>query len=94
MLSPEWENTLNQALMGEGESRQLALPPSKLQELTARITEVFDAQAMQGIVPVLLVSPALRPQIRLVLERFRPSTVVLSQAEIHPKARIKTVARL
>ena len=94
MLSPEWENTLNQALMGEGESRQLALPPSKLQELTARITEVFDGQAMQGIVPVLLVSPALRPQIRLVLERFRPSTVVLSQAEIHPKARIKTVARL
>lgn len=94
MLSPEWENTLNQALMGDGENRHLALPPSKLQEFTARVGEVFDAQAMQGIVAVLLVSPPLRGQVRTILERFRPSTVVLSQAEIHPRARIRTVARL
>ena len=94
MLSPEWENALSQALMGEGENRHLALPPSKLQEFTARVSEVFDAQAMQGIVAVLLVSPPLRPQVRTILERFRPSTVVLSQAEIHPRARIRTVARL
>lgn len=94
MLSPEWDNALSQALMGEGENRHLALPPSKLQDFTARITDVFETQSMQGIVPVLLVSPAVRSQIRLLLERFRPSTVVLSQAEIHPKARIRTVARL
>lgn len=94
MLSPEWDATLNQSLIGEGENRQLALPPSKLQEFTARVSEVFDRQAAQGVTPVLLVSPLVRPHIRTIIERFRPSTVVLSQAEIHPKAKIRTVSRL
>ncbi len=94
MLSPEWDNTLSQSLMGEGENRQLALPPSKLQEFTARISDVFDRQAAQGIIPVLLVGPLVRPHVRSIVERFRPSTVVMSQAEVHPKAKIKTVSRL
>ena len=94
MLSPEWDNTLNQSLMGEGENRQLALPPSKLQEFTQRVSEVFDRQAAQGVIPIFLVGPLMRPHIRSIIERFRPATIVLSQAEIHPKAKIKTVARL
>ena len=31
---------------------------------------------------------------RSIVERFRPSTVVLSQNEIHPKAKIKTLGQL
>ena len=42
--------------------------------------------------PILLTSPGIRPYVRSIIERFRPSTVVLSQNEIHPKARLKTVA--
>ncbi len=44
--------------------------------------------------PVLLTSPAVRPYVRSVIERFRPQTPVLSQSEIHPKARLKTVATI
>jgi flagellar biosynthesis protein FlhA len=29
-----------------------------------------------------------------VIERFRPHTVVLSQAEIHPQAKLKTVGQV
>lgn len=94
MLSPEWDNTINQSLMGEGNHTQLALPPTKLHEFTQRVSDVFDRLAAQGILPVLLVGPQVRSQIRSIIERFRPSTVVLSQAEIHPKAKIKTVSRL
>jgi flagellar biosynthesis protein FlhA len=49
---------------------------------------------MQGDVPVLLVSPGIRPYVRSVIERFRPVTVVMSQNEIHAKARIKTVGQI
>jgi len=29
-----------------------------------------------------------------VIERFRPATPVLSQAEIHPRARVRTVGTI
>jgi flagellar biosynthesis protein FlhA len=29
--------------------------------------------------------------VRQIVERFRSQTVVMSQAEIHPRARLKTV---
>jgi flagellar biosynthesis protein FlhA len=43
---------------------------------------------------VLLTSPLVRPYIRSIVERFRGQTVVLSQNEIHPKARLKTIATI
>ncbi len=38
--------------------------------------------------------PAVRPYVRSIVERFRPATVVLSQNEIHPKARIRTLGQV
>ncbi len=49
---------------------------------------------MLGEIPVLLTSPAIRPYVRSIVERFRPATVVMSQNEIHPKAKIKTMAQV
>jgi flagellar biosynthesis protein FlhA len=34
---------------------------------------------------------SIRPFVRSLVERFRSQTTVLSQAEIHPRARLKTV---
>lgn len=47
-----------------------------------------------GDVPVLLTSPQARPYVRSLAERFRPQTVVISQNEIHPSARLKTVGQI
>lgn len=94
ILSPEWERTLNDSLVGESESRQLALPPSKLQEFTGRIRDIFEEQSALGEVPVLLVNSGVRSYLRSIIERFRPQTPVFSQSEIHPKARIKTVGKI
>ena len=44
-----------------------------------------------GEAPVLVTSAAIRPCVRSLVERFRSQTTVLSQAEIHPRARLKTV---
>ncbi len=93
-FSPEWEVLLNQSLTPDQDNRQLALPPSKLQELTMRIREVFDQQAMMGESPVLLTGSLVRLPIRAIIERVRPSIFVMSQAEVFSRAKIKTVAKI
>ena len=89
-LSPKWEQTFAESLVGDGEDRRLALAPSALQEFIEGIRERFEDAGAQGHAPVLLVAPGLRPYMRSLIERFRPTTVVLSQAEVHPKIRIRT----
>ncbi|MDQ7018473.1 MAG: flagellar biosynthesis protein FlhA [Robiginitomaculum sp.] len=93
-LSPEWEQAFAENLIGEGDNRQLALPPSKLHEFINRVRDSFDAAAEAGDAPVLLTSPAIRPYVRSIIERFRGQTIVMSQNEIHPKARLKVVGQV
>ena len=93
-LSPEWEQAFAESIIGQGDERQLAMAPSTLQQFIAEIRTTFEQQAMQGETPVLLVSPGIRPFVRSVIERCRPVTVVMSQNEIHPKAKIKTMAQI
>ena len=90
-LSPEWEHTFAEALIGPGEDKQLALAPSKLQDFIRGVRDAFDRAAQNGETGVLLTSAPIRPYVRSIIERFRGQTVVLSQNEIHPRARLKTV---
>jgi flagellar biosynthesis protein FlhA len=93
-LSPEWEQNFAESLVGTGEERQLSMAPSKLQEFISTLRNTFERQAMMGAAPILLTSPVIRPYVRSIVERFRPMTVVMSQNEVHPKARIKTVGQI
>jgi flagellar biosynthesis protein FlhA len=93
-LSPDWEQAFAEALIGQGDNRQLAMAPSRLQAFIARLREAFEQHAMRGELPVLVTSPVVRPYVRSIIERFRPATVVLSQNEIHPKARIRTLGQI
>jgi flagellar biosynthesis protein FlhA len=89
-LSPEWETAFGDSLIGPPDDRQLAMPPSKLNEFIGKLKTIFDAHAAEG--PVLLTSAAIRAPVRSLIERVRPATPVLAQTEIHPRARIRTVA--
>ena len=93
-LSPDWEQAFAEALIGQGDNRQLAMAPSKLQAFIGRLREAFEQHAMRGELPVLVTSPVVRPYVRSIVERFRPATVVLSQNEIHAKARIRTLGQI
>lgn len=93
-LTPQWEQAFAEALIGEGERRQLALAPSKLRDFVAQVRDGFDRAGAAGDVPVLLTSPQIRPYVRSLAERFRPQTVIMSQNEIHPSARLKTVGQV
>ena len=93
-LSPEWEQSFAEAMTSQGEEIQLSLAPSRLQEFIGQVRETFDRFAMMGESPALLTSPMLRPYVRTIIERFRPVTMVLSQNEIHPKVKIKTLGQV
>jgi flagellar biosynthesis protein FlhA len=94
-LSARWEQAFAEALVaGQGGERQLAMAPSDLQQFAADLRERFEAAAARGELPVLLTTPPVRPYVRSIVERFRASTVVLSQSEIHPKARIRTLGQV
>jgi flagellar biosynthesis protein FlhA len=93
-LSPEWEQEFSESLTGQGDDRQLSMAPSKLQEFISAVRQNFERFAMQGETPILLTSPSVRPYVRSIIDRFRPMTVVMSQNEIHPKAKIRTVGQI
>jgi flagellar biosynthesis protein FlhA len=93
-LSPDWEHAFSDALIGPGEEKQLSLAPSKLQDFIRAVRDAFERAAAQGETPVLLTSPQIRPYVRSIVERFRGQTVVISQNEVHPKAKLKTVGHV
>ncbi|MFZ4165908.1 flagellar biosynthesis protein FlhA [Brevundimonas sp. NPDC058933] len=90
-LSPDWEQSFADSLIGPGEDKQLAMAPSRLQDFIRNVRDVFERAAMAGENPVLLTGPQVRPYVRSIIERFRGQTVVMSQNEVHPKARLRTV---
>ncbi len=90
-LSPEWEQAFAESLVGQGEERQLAMAPSKLQDFIRAVRDVFERAAMAGETAVLLTGPQVRPYVRSIIERFRGQTVVMSQNEVHPRARLRTI---
>ena len=93
-MSAEWESAFSDSLIGQGEERQLALAPSRLQEFIRAVRDTFERAQLSGDSPVLLTSPTIRPYVRSIIERFRGQTPVMSQNEVHPKARLKTVGAI
>ncbi|NDB82696.1 MAG: flagellar biosynthesis protein FlhA [Alphaproteobacteria bacterium] len=93
-LSLEWEQIFTQYTDGDGDQKILTMPPSKLQEFTNKVRKIYDEQATKNLIPILLTSSANRALVRAAIERFRSSIIVLSHNEIHPKAKIRTVAQV
>lgn len=93
-LTPQWEQHFAESIVGEGDARHLAMSPSLLQNFVKGARDAFEAAAVQGEAPVLLTSAGIRPFVRSIIERFRAHTPVLSQNEVHPRAKLKTVAQV
>ncbi len=93
-LSPDWETAFAESLIGQGEERQLSMAPSRLQDFIGAVRMKFDHSAQAGDTPVLLTSPFVRPYVRSIIERFRPQTFVMSQQEIHPHVKLRTLGQV
>ncbi|HEY0420879.1 MAG TPA: flagellar biosynthesis protein FlhA [Acetobacteraceae bacterium] len=93
-LSPDWEGAFAEALVGPAEDRQLAMAPSRLAEFMQRLRAAFDSAAQMGEAPVLLTGGNIRFHVRAIVDRIRPETPVLAQAEIFARTRIRTVGSI
>ena len=90
-LSAKWEQAFADSIIGQGDERTLAMQPSRLSEFITLVRERFEDAARQSEAPVLVTSSSIRPFVRGIVDRFRAQTPVLSQSEIHPRVRLKTV---
>ena len=70
------------------------MAPGRLQEFVRKLNEAHDRASANGEMPVVLTSGPIRAHVRAVVERVRPGTAVLSQLEIYPRARIRTVGTI
>ena len=93
-MSAKWEQAFAESIVGQGDDRHLAMQPSRLSEFITAVRERFEAAAREGEAPVLVTSASIRPFGRGIVERFRAQTPVISQSEIHPRARLKTVGSI
>ncbi len=93
-LSAKWEQAFADSIIGQGDDRTLAMQPSRLSEFITLVRERFEDAARQGEAPVLVTSASIRPFVRGIVERFRAQTPVLSQSEIHPRVRLRTVGSI
>jgi flagellar biosynthesis protein FlhA len=93
-LTARWEQAFAESIVGQGDDRSLAMQPSRLTEFINLVREKFEQAARDGEAPVLVTSPGIRPFVRGIIERFRAQTSVMAQSEIHPRARLKTVASI
>ena len=93
-LSPGWEDAFSSSLIGDGEIKHLAMQPSRLHDFVIALRDRFEEAARLGELPILVTSNAIRPYVRMIVERFRPQTAVIAQGEIHPSARLRTVGSI
>ena len=93
-LGSQWDEAFAESIVGQGDERHLAMAPSNLQAFIGAVRETYDRFATQGEIPCLLTSPPLRPFVRSIIERVRPATVVLSQNEVHPRARLRSLGMI
>ena len=90
-MAPQWEHAFIEAIIGDGDNRELAMAPSKLQEFIRCVQTAIEQASNVGESAVLITSPGVRPFVRSIVERFRNQTPVLSQNEVHKSAKLKTV---
>ncbi len=93
-LSPTWEDAFSSSLIGDGEVKHLAMQPSRLHDFVIALRDRFEEAARLGELPILVTSNAIRPYVRMIVERFRPQTAVIAQGEIHPSSRLRTVGSI
>jgi flagellar biosynthesis protein FlhA len=90
-LSPALEQRLADGLAEGDQGRYLALDPRTAQRLIEAIAKTIGQDAPDGT-PVVLCTPAIRPHLKRLTERYLPHLAVLSYNEIGPEVTLKALA--
>lgn len=90
-LSPDWETKLAEHMVGEGDARQLRLPPDLQREFVGQARKKIEAHAHSDTWPAIIVSPDARPQVRMLVNRISMNTPVISYGELARNVRMHIV---
>ena len=90
-LSPALEQLLADALADADQGRYLALEPRTAQRVIEGIAKTVGKEPPDGT-PVVLCSPAIRPHLRRLTERYLPHLAILSYNEIGSDVTLKALA--
>ena len=93
-LAPEWEESFNKSIVGDHDNRYIAMSPTESHLFMRNLSDEYDHLMLMGEAPVLLASNNIRPFVRSLVERVRPSIVVMSHNEVHPKCKVKNLGQL
>lgn len=84
-LDPGFEIALSRAIDAGG-----AINPEVLNKLVRAIEKSVLEEKFKGVQPIILCSQHVRRFLRKIIERFIPSIVILSSAEIAPSVKLHT----
>lgn len=93
-LSPAWEVEFIEAIKSVGDDRSFVMSPKRVQEFVLQSRQQIQRFASDDVWPAIMVNPEARSYIRSMLERVSPMTPVISNAEIHRKVSLRTVATI
>jgi len=88
-LDPEFERAISQAMEAGG-----AISPEVVNKLMRAIETAITEGRFKGPQPIILCSTQVRRFLRKIIERFLPSLVILSNAEISPSVKLSTTGVL
>ena len=93
-LSPAWEKEFVEAIRTGGDEPTFLMSPQRVQDFVLAARQQIQAHAGGDAWPAILVNADARHFVRSMLERVSPTTPVISHAEIHRKASLRTVGQI
>ncbi|MEW6417080.1 MAG: flagellar biosynthesis protein FlhA [Nitrospirota bacterium] len=89
IFDPQFEKELSHSLEAGG-----AINPEIVNKMTRAIETALKENRFKGVQPIILCSVNARRLLRKITERFLPSVVILSNAEISPSVKLYTTGVL
>jgi len=92
-LDPRLEQRMTRTIQNAQDDNigTLGLTPNEVQELYQAFQEFNDKMNGQGLQPVILCTPALRPYLRMLIEPEYPDAVVLSYGELTMNIEVESI---
>ena len=94
VLGQSWSSEFASSIKSQGDEHHCVMSPKRVQDFVLAARVILQKFATEEHWPGLLVSPEARPIIRSMLERVSPNAQVISHAEIHRNAKLKTLATI
>jgi flagellar biosynthesis protein FlhA len=94
VLGKNWTQEFAASIKSQDGEHHCYLSPKRVQDFVLASRVELQKFAARDEWPALLVSPEARPIVRSMLERVSMNTQVISHAEIHRNAKLKTVATI